>query len=632
MGQPPARRYSASPRNHATLLRLPLLGFIVLGLLGLGLTSPAQAAEDTVLSVPDTLAISGIAGEASIVVELPAGATPTALRGRIDSTYTLPGSLVVTVDNREVASVDTLTGGAVAGELGPDDVRDSALRLGLRAVIGGDDRCFDQSGVSAVLEQIEIVYQVPVSVPESVADFMVGAPRSVTVAVSPGSSAAVGEAALNAVTLMAKTFPRPTEVDLNLQTPGPANPGLDRVVVVTEGPEPEVDVVDGVLVVSGPPESLKTSVESLASDSVAILAKPSAVEPSADIADVIPALTSSLADLGKPSPSLSGVGIVESTFGVSQSDFGRSVSAVTLDLVGTATPVQGGEGRVNVLWNDVLVNSVPMTDDPRFATTVQVSGPAVQRDNSVTIQLEYLPRGGDCSLAGLPARLDVDGRSSTISATAGQSATGFEMFPQVLTATTPVTFGTQQSADDSLVQAGQLLASLQRLTGLPIDVELQEWDAFVGDSRPGVAIGIGEGEDATLGSLLRYAPFRTVELENNSLTAEVAGSFSALQAYLNGDRALLVLGGFGPNSPPEAARLATEANANPTGWFSLAGSIAVAEPGQEPVFLDPESLSAQPEQTAAGSLRSFQWLWWIAGLLLLALLVGVVVRLWRRRS
>ena len=585
-----------------------------------------------ILEVPDDLTISGISGDASTVVELPAGATPTSFTGRVSSTYTLPGDLIVTVNSRELAKVDALTGGSVSGPLTADDLRDGALRLGFKVSTVGDDRCFDQSGVSAVLDQIAITYQAPSTAPRTVADFMVGAPRSVTVSVPPGSSSAVHEAALNTVAVMAKTFARPTAVTLAIQAPAPANPNLDRVVAVSEGGDPKVAVVDGVLVISGPAESLTTSAQALASSNVAILGEPVAGGPSASVGDVIPALTSSLVDLGKGSPQLAGVGIVEASFGVSQSDFGRPVRAMTLTLTGTSTPVQGGEGRVNVLWNDELIESVPLTDESTFNVSMAVTGAKIRRDNSVTLQLEYLPRGGECSLAELPARLDIDGEASTISATAGRSATGFDMFPQALTSSTPVAFGSAQSADDSVVQAGQILAGLQRLSSREIKVSLLDWAEFVADPRPGLAVGVGPGEDTEIATPLRYAPFRTVDVDDNTLTAEVAGSFAAFQAYLAGERALLALGGVGADAPAQADLLAVVSNENPAGWFNLVGSIAVAQPDRATVFLAPESISAQPEQTGASSLRSFRWLWWIAALMLAGLVAGVLLRLRARRS
>ncbi len=146
-----------------------------------------------------------------------------------------------------------------------------------------------------------------------------------------------------------------------------------------------------------------------------------------------------------------------------------------------------------------------------------------------------------------------------------------------------------------------------------------------------MAVGIGDGEDTEIATPLRLAPVRTVDVANNVLTAEVSGSYAAFQAYQNGERALLALGAYGPNSLVEAQRLAVESNANPTGWFSLDQSIALAQPGQETVFLDPGSIATQPEQTSVSSLRSLQWVWWIAGVLLTGIVVGLALRAWRRR-
>jgi hypothetical protein len=54
-------------------------------------------------------------------------------------------------------------------------------------------------------------------------------------------------------------------------------------------------------------------------------------------------------ELGKGSPSLSGVGVVESVITIRQSDFGRPLAAVDLPRVGVVTPALGGTGRGHLI-------------------------------------------------------------------------------------------------------------------------------------------------------------------------------------------------------------------------------------------------------------------------------------------
>lgn len=312
-----------------------------------------------------------------------------------------------------------------------------------------------------------------------------------------------------------------------------------------------------------------------------------------------------------------------------KSDFGRPVAAVGLSLLGVVTPALGGEGRINILWNGQLVDSQPITDVDTYTADVSIGAPEVQRDNTLILQLEFLPRGGDCSLDGLPARLDINGERSSVEAIAGQTLNSFAMFPQPLPTVTPVAMGSGQDPTDSAVQAGHLIAALQRLTNTQLVLEVLAWEALLADSRPGIAVGVAPGEDTQLSTPLRYAPFRTIEVLDKRFTAEVKAPFAALQAYSRQSRELLVLDGYGQSQLAQANRLAALADLPPAGWFGLQGSIALAQPDVDVKFLTPDPIATQPQQTTTESLLSLQWLWWLSGVLLASLIIGFLLR---RRS
>lgn len=71
-----------------------------------------------------------------------------------------------------------------------------------------------------------------------------------------------------------------------------------------------------------------------------------------------------LADLGANTIKLAGYGTQETYLGVSQSQFGGPVSAVTLHLSGTHTAVPaGGQAALSVYWNDYLLSSHTLDGD-----------------------------------------------------------------------------------------------------------------------------------------------------------------------------------------------------------------------------------------------------------------------------
>lgn len=311
--------YANPPRHLRGSFSVVLSTLVLCLLLLANVSMPAYAATDTdtdtdtILESSDVLTISGVRGEASTTIPLPINAVPVLFAAVVTSTYTRPGQLIVTLGGRDLAPVDALTGGDVLALMSTEDLDDEGrLRVGLRVALGDNERCFDQTGVTAVLDDIKIAYEVPATTPRTVADFLTGAPRSVTVSIPPDASADVHEAAFNAVAVMAHTFAPTTTVSVVVDAPRPIDANLDRLVVIGEGPAAAVTVADGVLTVAGPEASLSTSVLALGDSSIAVVGAPSAGEPSSSVEEVIGSMSRTFNELGKGSPSLSGVGVVES--------------------------------------------------------------------------------------------------------------------------------------------------------------------------------------------------------------------------------------------------------------------------------------------------------------------------------
>lgn len=610
------------PRTTVSLVTL--LGLFVTLLYA----APARADDAAQpLSAGAQLTATAYAGPTSVNIALPPQATPVRLQGRLESNAGGRAEATVGVGAREVATGADATA-PVDAELTAADVADGAIRVWLQ--LGPDDtaQC-DDARIAAVLSDIVIWYVDGVGAPGSVADYLQGVPNSFTVVVDPDADPLTQQGALNAVTTLASLYPTQTTVVLRATEPEAAS-ALDRVLRFepSQGPG-SVTLEGGALVVSGDSAAFDETVVALGGNYRQLLTTATASGVVGHTAGST-AETVTLSTLGPEVISLTALGTVESSVGVSQSRFDQPASEFTVELNGAITPAAGGTGRVNVLWNGQLVESIAMTDDSAFAASAVIGSEMVARDNTMTLQLQYLPASGSCAVGELPARLDVDAQRSSITAVGGETLTGFAMLPQELEDTAAVAIGTGQEPAESMAQLAQLLVGLQRLSDSPLRVAMMDWAVFVDTETPGVATGLTPVEADEIDTPLSLAPFRTVDVDQQQFSAEVAGDFAALQAYARGERALLVLGGVGVDGTQAADEIvAMMADDETVGFAAYTGDVVAAQAGAEPFGFDVAVLASQPEQVNSRGAGQLWWLWLVLGLLAASVVIGVFVR--RRR-
>lgn len=610
--------------HRSAVVLVTLLGLILAAIL----VSPASAAKAEVqpLITDAQLTAAAYAGPTSVDLVLPPQAVPVRLQGQLESTAAGRVLATVGVSERQVLST-AVRETRIDADLTAADVVDGAVRVWL--ALGADDtaQC-DDALIAAVLSEVVIWYSVPTGEPGSVAEYLQGVPATFTVVVDPGADRLTQQGGLNAVTTLASLYPNQT--DVMLRPTQPVEPdALNRVMRFEPTQGPGVVALDsGGLVVSGDSATFDEAVFALGGSYRGLLTGPAAT----DIAGVIAPTntdTVALSDIGPEVISLSTLGTVQSSVGISQSIFARPTQELTVELNGVITPAAGGTGRVNILWNGQLVDSVEMTENTTFTARAVIDSAQIGRDNTLTLQLQYLPKSGSCAIGELPARLDIDAQSSSVVATPGGNSTGFDMLPQALEDTVAVAVGTGQEPAESTQQLAQLLVGLQRLSDSPLAVAMMDWPVFAETETPGVATGLTPQEADALGTPLRLAPFRTVDVDKQQFSAEVAGDFAALQSYRDGERALLLLGGVGEGSGEAADDIVAMMADDRVGFAAYTGDVMAAQPGGDPFSFEVAVLSSQPEQVASRGPGQLWWLWWALGLLAASLGVGIVVR--RRR-
>ena len=559
--------------NLRILLVLALSAFL------LALATPPAAA--TTAPFPYDLSITGGYGIAEVVVPLPEGTTPTRLTGRITSDYTAAGQLQVLVDSRPAAEVPAPDGGSINIALRAADVVDGGVVISLRADLDPSPDCYQDDHAVASLVDARIVLDRAPNTPTTIAGFLAPGAPSYLVAVPAAPTAAEQQAGLDAVLALEHVVGDKTDIELVVtDEPPPTNPARRTVTVAEEEASNNgLAVTDGRLLVTGAGESLSAAAISLADPNTGLLAV-DAVRGLSGTADYAP-LTgpASLDQLGVTTLTVRGIGRVSQVVTVPQAAFGAPISQVIVDLRGAATPVlPGQQGRVSVRWNDALVSSQALTQDPRVGLSFTVGTEDLRAVNYLTLEFEYLPAGGDCSNPPLPGQVQIDVAASRATPTFGTSAgPGFQRFPQSFGEVIPVAVAGPVS--QSLPHAAALLTAAVAPSPLQYTARLTQVDDLADGG------GLATGVDPAQAQLLA-APLPD-EQDSGDFPAGVTTAYAALQAFQSGGSDVILLSA---EPGAAAATLAAWPAAQDGGWSALEGQV----------YVDSATI-AQPQAFAAAS-------------------------------
>lgn len=620
-----------------------------------GLVLPVAGAtaapDDGAVNVSSSDTVQALRGTTSeITLAVPAGLTPTELRGE------------VVREDVDMSAIVTVNGTAIHTAEGPVEVdrfraavpraeRDAKeLTIGLRYVERPDGaaRCRDWTSVYATLRDLTVRYAGQELAPTTVADFFAPVSPSVIVQVPTDADAQVAGAALAASAALARRYPRDTSI--RIVEAGESLPSLrpgSRLVRIQPGTGASITEVGleagwPTLTISGD-EGLVAAAAALADRSLDLSSSESVDElgiertpVTADPPDTM--LDRPLTDVVSGERlSLTGYGTVSRFIDLPQSVFGGPVSAIDLDLVGTHTAVpDGGRVQLDVLANDLLVDSLSFApgDDSGFTASVDVPDTALRGTNTVELRMSAVPPGGDCAadFRQLPVEVHVDLGASRVEATRGNGRlTGFARFPQVLGSRLPVAIRSDDAgAAAGLIRAGAIVVALQRAAAQPIEVTMVDADDFVAGDDSGLLVGATADDAAHLDAPLRLDEARVMTYADAEIQAISGAPFAALEAFRHDGRDLLMLGGWSAAGNTEELADRLTALVERDGWGSLSADVLAAAGDSRPFVLD--SNSVIPQKQRVDDRRGFA-VWLGVGLgVLIVLLVANAYFARRRRA
>jgi hypothetical protein len=601
---------------------------------------PSEDGGDVTQSLPYavTLTSVGEGGQASTGLNVPPGLTAVELSGVITATAVSDGVVVVSVGTNQT-EVPIRSGGAFTLSLPPGTMVDSTVILNTVNKLDpqNDELCSYDTTTSVTLSEISLTVSGFETAPTTVAQFFSPSVRNITVLTADSTDSQVTEAVLSAVGSLASKYGRDTLITALTTAEFLSVPGLgSRVVEIVPSTDADVrlevsSVAVPTLTLTGPPEKLSAAAAALGSVNLGLAGQPVVGSlKQTDSGETAAVVT--LADLGTAQPVLAGVGRLSYSTTVSQSRFGGPVDSFVIHLEGGNTPTpEGGIVRASVLWNDIIVDSQTIADNDTYLVDVTIDSTLVKRDNILTVRLEAVPAGGICTTGPLPAELDINGVGSTVSARSGQSLpAGFARFPQTLGTALPIAFGSGDITPVLLTAAAHLVSALQRASVPQLGIRVVDFAQFEKESYPGLVVGARPADADAVAAPLRFEPWRAVDAAGKKFTVTVDGPFGALEAFNHSGRDVLLLGSTAPLAQSEELQgiLATQADADPFGWFVLTGDLLIAQSGQPTLALS--SSTIVPQETTAAEYALPLWLI-IAVAVLVIIVAARLIALIRRR-
>jgi hypothetical protein len=626
--------------------------------------------KSAALSVADvapagrTVSASLGGGASTLTLPVAGGLTPTKLTARFSPAYSSGAVTVISIGNRVAAR---LTGTATqtidipltaADLVTTTDPATIPLSVTVVPATTTSVICADPT-VSAVVDQVALQTTGTAVTPTSVATFLDTTVDAINVVLPAGTSTTgadgVATAGLQAVASLTHRW---GAAGTNTATVGlavgdaarPAGARNPRLIVLKAGSNATgttLTTTDGVptLTVTGNAAGLLGAVRSLDSDALALAdsSDTSGLDASYSTGNT-GSNTKTLQQIsGSPTVNLAGFGLHTNYIGIDQTAFSGPVAAVKVHLQATTSAVaQGTQARFSVYWNDQLLSSQMLASGQPIDTDLTVPSGRIQRQNGLVLQMDALPSNAGCTADGLPAQVTVDSVASTVSVETGQTLPiGFGRFPQALSGTLPVAFGTDTT--DLLPGAGEYVAALQGASANPLTVSTVTAESFVSgatSTEPGLLVAATPDQVAALGAPLRVGAFRQLT-GTTPLTVTSNTPVAALQAFQNGSRDVLLTAAWAPDGASAAAlaqqladraagRGASATGPNAGGWTSLNSDLTVATAAGVST-LDSTSLAPQAQILQEHNGIPW-WVWAIAGAVVLAALLRWQLTSRRRRA
>lgn len=602
-----------------------------------------------------TISFYGETSTTSVSFRVPFGVTPTAINATVDLPFAMrSGLLTVMQDDRLISKV-----GLPLGDLAPIviplpgvEVIDGRVSLEMTLTSLADDRyCLDDFNPVTLING-SVSFAGREAPPTSIADFVPGVLRKITIAVPQKPTLAESDAAVKLAAALVGRYrtqsPEVLVVPLNgdaTTIDAPSIP-LERQFVIKEGPEAGLSLqgTGGVpqLLISGPPNTLANQVRLLTDSSLDMAVGKRAVAEQLHTAPAFPGNVTTLDQLGQQTLSASGVS-PQVGIALDQTMFGHSTQGYRVHLLGSYTPLPSNySGQLTATVNNETIDSWAPDNAGVIDRWVSIPDRLVNRYTSLRVTLNTTGNTGRCN-EWRPATLTIQGNTVVETSPAlPPIPPGFGSLPQALMPTMKV--GIREGDFPDTSRAITIVNGLQRLSVMPLGTEVTTVEQALSVRDPAVIVAADGWTDTAITLPVNAADGR-ITLDGRepgdpatTVILDPGVRFGSLQTVFDGRRSLLIA-----TSNGDATRLdelLRWLSSEPKRWTQLRGNALVDFPGREPA-----SVSGRMSTDVggpAGEVESYDAgdgdytgssAWWAAGAVILLGAAGAVaIALNARRS
>lgn len=615
------------------------------------LEGPTLSLDD--LGAGNSLVFYGETSSASLSIPVPPGLVPTTVNATLDLPFNIrSATLSVNQGDRLISKVGLpLTDLApVVIPLNGVDVVDESVTVALTLNAAAEDGyCLDHLKNPIEFLNGSVTFAGTELAPTTVADFLPPILRTVTIGLSSTPTRAESEAAVQlAAAMQARYRAKPPQVVLvplpeDLDTlAGPSQP-MERRIVIKEGPDEGVSLsFDGgvpQLLISGSEATLANQARLLSDPSLRMALGTKVVAGDLSAGLSLPGDSATLEQLGQQS--LASVGVAPTVnIALDQTRFGHPAQEYRVHVMGSYTPVPAEIGaRLTASVDGQVLDSWPTDGAGTIDQWVDVPGRFIQRYTALAIGIDTSGNTGQCG-DFRPISLAIRG-STVVESTPAKPPIppGFLALPQALMPRMQVGIGENAYADT--VRATQILVGLQRISALPLLIELTSLQQAIESDDPAILISADGWTDTSIAlpvraedNRLNLAGFNPGDQET-TLTLDPGIRFGSLQTVFDGNRSLLIATSNG--APAQLDELLTRLTATPGMWSRLRGSAVVGVAGREPELVPDRTPASvfgpptSPEATARATDGIPGW-WALVGAVAILGVGFLAYRMGTRRS
>lgn len=589
------------------------------------------------LGAPAMLSFYGETSATTLSFAVPTGVTPATLNATVDLPFPMrSGVLTVMQEDRLISKaglpLDDLAPLVIPLQ-GVRVVNDSVTLSLTLAGIAEDRFCLDDLNPVDLING-SVTFAGREAAPTTVADFLPGALRKLTIALPRKPSQAESNAAVQLAAELTARYRRQAPellviplADGASTIDAPSLP-LERQFVVKEGLQEGLSLQgsDGVpqMLVSGPADKLARQVQLLTDTSINMAVSTRAVAERLHGDPEFPGNTATLTQLQQINLSASRLA-PQVNIALDQTKFGHSVQEYRLHLLGTYTPVPatfGGQLVVSV--NGEPLDSWPAESGGVIDRWVTVPDRLIQRYTNVAVALNVAGNTGRCN-EYQPMTLTLNGNTVVENTPALPPVpAGFGSLPQALMPSMQV--GITPESFPDVARAIQIAAGMQRMSVMPLRTNVTSVEEALSLREPAIIVSADGWTDTSItlpvsadGGLITLQRMDSGEPEA-TLMLDPAVRFGSLQTVFDGQRSLLIATSNG--APDQLDGLLRWLNADTRRWTQVRGNAVVAFPNREPasVMVDIPSavggsLMSDAGSGSAGAQSGSMAGWAVAGLL-----------------